>query len=253
MRFKLTLVPLNKEILISFDYQYFLSTAIYKILQKADAEYSEMLKNDGYALGNKKMKLFTFSNLQFLPNTWAVKKGFIQLIEKPQVTLIVSSYKNDFSLNFVKGLFLKQRFFIKNPYNTFEIQNLELLPKINFEDGKVYRFVPLSPIFLSRKEGENIVHLTNETPEFGEFLKRNIEEKYRTIFGKEPIKSEFDFSWEKITDKRPTKLVTIKGIQLRTMFHPFYLKASSELLEIGYECGFGGKNSEGFGMVEIKQ
>ncbi|MCC7429352.1 hypothetical protein IT568_00775, partial [bacterium] len=74
MRFKLTLVPLNKEILISFDYQYFLSTAIYKILQKADAEYSEMLKNDGYALGNKKMKLFTFSNLQFLPNTWAVKK-----------------------------------------------------------------------------------------------------------------------------------------------------------------------------------
>jgi CRISPR-associated endoribonuclease Cas6 len=32
---------------------------------------------------------------------------------------------------------------------------------------------------------------------------------------------------------------------------PFTLSGNSELIKVGYECGFGEKNSTGFGMVEL--
>ncbi|MEI6848119.1 MAG: CRISPR-associated endoribonuclease Cas6 [Chlorobiaceae bacterium] len=34
---------------------------------------------------------------------------------------------------------------------------------------------------------------------------------------------------------------------------PFRIEAPSELIEVGYECGFGEKNSQGFGMVKVDQ
>ena len=38
---------------------------------------------------------------------------------------------------------------------------------------------------------------------------------------------------------------------IRGTFAPFRLEVPRELIEVGYECGFGEMNSQGFGMVKI--
>ncbi|MBN2244972.1 MAG: CRISPR-associated endoribonuclease Cas6, partial [Candidatus Aminicenantes bacterium] len=42
-----------------------------------------------------------------------------------------------------------------------------------------------------------------------------------------------------------------KGINIKAFEAPFIIRANPELIKIGYQCGFGEKNSAGFGCVEI--
>ena len=42
----------------------------------------------------------------------------------------------------------------------------------------------------------------------------------------------------------------IKGIKIRGVLCPFRVSGSVPLIQIGYECGFGDKNSADFGMVK---
>jgi CRISPR-associated endoribonuclease Cas6 len=65
MRFKLTL-KVEKEYFgnaIPINYQYELSAVIYKILSKSSEQYAIWLHDNGFELGLKRFKLFTFSRL----------------------------------------------------------------------------------------------------------------------------------------------------------------------------------------------
>lgn len=64
MKFRLTLSPSELPALLPFNYQYPLSSAIYKTIQHADETYAAFLHNRGYAEGYKNFKLFTFSDLR---------------------------------------------------------------------------------------------------------------------------------------------------------------------------------------------
>ena len=50
---------------------------------------------------------------------------------------------------------------------------------------------------------------------------------------------------------RVTRLVDYKGIKIRGVVSLFHVIGAPELIRVGYECGFGDKNSAGFGMVEV--
>lgn len=46
-------------------------------------------------------------------------------------------------------------------------------------------------------------------------------------------------------------LTDIRGIKVRGWLAPFTVEGSPELIELGYEAGFGSRNSMGFGMAEV--
>jgi CRISPR-associated endoribonuclease Cas6 len=50
---------------------------------------------------------------------------------------------------------------------------------------------------------------------------------------------------------RISKLIDYKGTKIRGYQAPFTVTGPPELLRIGYACGFGDRNSQGFGMVEV--
>ncbi len=54
----------TRSSLIPFNYQYPLSSAIYKIIQRADAGFAAFLHDTGYGEGYKSFKLFTFSDVR---------------------------------------------------------------------------------------------------------------------------------------------------------------------------------------------
>lgn len=105
MRLKLTLQALHKPALLPFNYQYPISSAIYKIIQSADAKYASFLHDIGYGEGNKNFKLFTFSDIK----TPLVKNGDRMVLQTGQAELIVCFYVPEAAENFIKGLFLNQQ------------------------------------------------------------------------------------------------------------------------------------------------
>ena len=50
---------------------------------------------------------------------------------------------------------------------------------------------------------------------------------------------------------RVTRLVAYKGIKGRGVMCPSHVSGSILLIQVGYECGLGDKNSTGFGMLEV--
>ena len=60
MRLKITLKA-DKGSLISFNYHYHLSAAIYRLLQFGSKEFSAFLHDIGFKLNGKAYKLFTFA------------------------------------------------------------------------------------------------------------------------------------------------------------------------------------------------
>ena len=88
-------------------------------------------------------------------------------------------------------------------------------------------------------------------------LKNNILAKYNLVHHKEFAgNTDFEFSFDPnyIINKKGkiSKLITFKdNIKIKAMEAPFKITADPELIKIGYECGFGEKNSGGFGMAKV--
>jgi len=66
MELKITLT-LVKGPYLPINYQYELSSWIYKVIERADSEYSNFLHNEGFQSDGKQFRMFTFSQVDFRP------------------------------------------------------------------------------------------------------------------------------------------------------------------------------------------
>ncbi len=258
MRLKITAFA-NNKMLIPFNYQYILQAAIYNLIEKSSAEYSDFLHNIGFVDGNKHLKLFTFSKFKF-PYFEKHKAGFSKVSEIIFYfsTPIEKSYEN-----LVLGIFTNQKMMLNffGKKSELDITSVETLPEIKFE--KTMKMKCLSPIAISTGETTEYHHKQHfadymnpaEKDIFIANLKNNLLEKYKLINQKEfagDTDFEFNFDPNYIIRKKGkiSKLITFKNnIKIKAMEAPFKITADPELIKIGYECGFGEKNSAGFGMA----
>lgn len=264
MRIKLTLLPLNKCV-IPINYQYHLSSSIYKIISNENPDYSKWLHDNGYLdTSNKPRKLFVFSNLYIIPRP-KLFKNYIIIQPNSIITLFVSSIIiNDFINNFVNGIFKDQEIEIYDNMvkSKFLIQKVETLKEITFSSKMKYYCI--SPILLSTLKNHNgelsQYYYRPDDIQLCEAIKNNLLKKYELIYKSkiEPDLFKFNFDYRYINKKggfnKITKLITItknnNEIKVKGFFAPFTLETNCELHKIAYELGIGEKNSIGFGMIE---
>jgi len=126
------------------------------------------------------------------------------------------------------------------------------------------RFIMVSPLVCTTKrEPEQYPqYLFPGDQEFERVVLDNLCRKYQVLYGQEFScnSDQFSFGIDQAYVERMhgkiQKLIALKeGRSDETMVKgtlaPFRLKAPKELIEVGYECGFGEKNSQGFGMVKV--
>ena len=126
------------------------------------------------------------------------------------------------------------------------------------------RFVMLSPLVCTTKRevGQYSQYLFPGDQEFERVLFENLCRKYQLLHrrefsgGGDQFSFGIDQAYVVRVNGKVQKLIALKeGKTDETMvkgtFAPFRLKAPKELIEVGYECGFGEKNSQGFGMVKV--
>ncbi len=257
----------NEECLLPINYQYPLSAWVYKTLEMVNAELSKELHDEGYVLGTKQFKLFTFSNLRFGRNGVKFVRPDRLLIRNGRCWLTVSLVVDDAVSSFIRGIFQEVKIRIGDKFSqvSMEVYQISSLKVPEWEDGQVYRFQTISPICVSDRVAENAYaqYLSPMDANFERIFVQNLYHKYvvmeqNNLLGKMTVLQE---GWQervsfKLLSEPKSKLITIKDhtrdkTKIRAYLFDFELTAPKTLLGIGYEAGFGEKNSMGFGCCRM--
>lgn len=238
-----------RETMIPLNYQHFLTSAVYGLLEMSDADYARFLHDDGYASGEgpKRFKMFVFSwlhgrrrvcgdNLAFAPGA---------------LTWQIASPIADFLTHGATGLLSLGKLRVGS--SSFAITEVETLPPPVF--GETTRFTCLSPIVAALPlpdDGTRFLR-PSDGAEFSDAIRANLLRKHQTLHGRPPADDRFALTFDPAYLARTnggTKLITYQGIHIVGAFAPFTVSGSAELMRVGYETGMGEKNAGGFGMVE---
>lgn len=256
MRLKLKLSVIrkqNKEVEIPINYQYELSSWIYKTLNFGNPEFSKWLHSQGYISEKKNFKLFTFSHLD-IPK-FKIKKDRLQIIST-EISLILSFLPIKAMETFVIGMFKNQKFGIgdKVSQTDFVIKSVERMPEPKFSSTMEYHCI--SPVFIDKtiEEQKQKSYLSPEDNEYEELFSSNLVSKFlahgefKSVNPQEiKIKHFGKIRKKGITIKNGTKAET----KIIGYMFDFELQAPLELQRIGYYAGFGRLNSQGFGCCEV--
>lgn len=249
---------------IPFNYQYELSSWIYKTLAQAEPAFASWLHEQGYTLeGNKRFKFFTFSHLNLQSPFRPERERQSIRLDSGRAELILSFLLDDTLEHFVTGLFRQQQFGIGNPQFypvDFTVQSVEILPKPEFTHTMQFR--ALSPICVAANE-EGKEHAQYRHPndaDYTDLLINNLIQKMNTAKhyishpDSKPVHVSallFDLKSEPRQKGITLKAHTKGQTKVVGYTYDFQITAPPELLEIAYYAGFGTENAQGFGCVEI--
>lgn len=235
---------------IDFNYQWYLTSMIYKALSLSAPDFSKQLHDSGYPhLAGPIFKFFTFSTL------WA-GRGATRIV-KDRLCFESDSLLWRFDTPvpvvaslFAEGLASMGEVRIGPLFAQVDEITDEAMP--DFSNG-VASFSCISPIVASVPD-EKLGHkyLDPSISQFWEIVKRNLRRKWEVLYRK-PYSGEIEIhpDEEYLATRNTSKLISLKGRHLvKGHLVPFSIKASPQVIALGYSAGFGGRNSLGFGMVE---
>ncbi len=242
---------IDKKITLPINYNHLLVGAIYRFLTESNPKYADFLHEQGYQVAQKRFKLFTFSQLM------AERRQIIgdRIHFQSTLTWFVSSPIEQFLLHFADTLLTEGKLSIE-PHQ-LKIMDVTIPRVPRFQPEMHFRC--LSPIVMSavrKHNGQRRMHYClPDDPELSELIRQNLIRKYEAIHKRTPQDDTLTFRFNEryIRRKRGrvTRLVNFKGIKIRGILCPFYVSGNPALIQTGYECGFGDKNSTGFGMAEV--
>ena len=260
MRFKIQFKLSGKNQKLPLNYQYPISAWVYKVLSKADTDFTNMLHNHGYQLENgKTFKLFTFSKLNFPKHTWKIiPKSDRMNIWARKAWITVSFQLPEQSEKFIMGLFKEQKAFFGDKISGIylEVESVEALKDV--EIGKCLnvkmRTVTAIVLGVDIEGDDNEQYVSPLHPEYKVLFLKNLLDKYEATGKKGVSIEDLDFVVGKISAK--TTMQTIKAFtpaetKVRGYNYEFELTAPKEVLEVGLNSGFGSMCSLGFGFCEV--
>lgn len=243
------------NILFSFDklelpvnYNHIVQSFLIQLID--DAEYRRFVHDEGYKYSNRSYKMFTFSELT---GDFILDRRHKIIAFSKNVVLTVSSCNEDLIKYCVDSLLFKdcfellsQKIYVqKIDYEVERIEKSEITVKTlspitvysTVDEGSKKRTVYFSPHDLRFSElvGENLIHkyIALYDGDKGTYLSGSIK-----IFPKE--------------EESLRKVVTrYKGFIVEAWHGMFVIQGDPMLLQIGYDAGFGSKNSQGFGLVKV--
>ena len=260
MRLLLTLTNAKQNQFIPINYQYPLASAIYKVLQNADAEYSAFLHEKGYGKG---FKLFTFSDIKC---PFKIEGDRLLLLSN-KIEIIVCFHLAKAAETFIKGLFMSQVIPIADQKSKahFTVAQVESLtsPLEHLENNETEIILkPLSPVVCGLKnEKGNYTFLSPEDDRYEEMLFVNWEEKCKAILGEEAEEA-MNNAFIQILfypNLPKSRLITIKsGTPAETKIRGFNnfqikIKGKKEAVQLILDSGIGLYNAQGMGCVEITE
>jgi len=221
---------------LHYDYQYQLASMLLTKLNAANFELAMELHS------SSDFKFYTFSGLH-----GGLRPGPGGL-EFQEAWFILSSPDSKFIRSFSEGLLDDPEFNLGR--GKFGVSNIEILPRK--EITKQEHFRTLSPIYLkTMREREGKLSSWDLYPKDGKFyenLHTNLVKRFESYYARSPGQDYFEVI--QVTNVK-AKRIRVRDNMRRCSLFSFEVQGSPELLEFGYQAGFGEKNAMGFGCVEV--
>lgn len=256
MKFSIKLTPTKGISIIPINYQYPLSSAIYRIISKGDSTYASFLHETGYGKG---FKFFTFSQINC---PFKIEGDRMRLLGS-ELSFEVAFHLPLAMESFIKGLFKSESITIadKKSKTDFSVKSIETMPNalLSYKEREIINIqLKLgSPVVAGlQNEKGNYDFLSPDDSRFTESLIYNWRGKIATCFD-EATASEALLLLNIVPMKQPFKsrLITIKaGTPAETKIRGWTnflleVKVERRFVELLINGGVGIYNAMGFGCV----
>lgn len=252
MRIKLELSLVSKERIIPVNYNYPISSWIYKTLLESNRGFADWLHNKGYELHGKTFKLFCFS--QLIGKTKFLKPDRLEILDK-KVFVCLSFLIDESASEFIHSVFQKNDFELGDKISKVKFQVNSITTNEKLTRKNEYRFKTISPICVSRAtdQGKQAEYVHPYDKDYPNLIFRNLLNK--RLASKKSLTLEKNEPSFEILSEPQSKLITIashseRETRVRGYHFHFLVSGLAELIDTGYYAGFGEKNSLGFGLVE---
>lgn len=215
---------------LPINYSYLIQSAIYR---KLDSNISKFLHDEGFSLGNRKFKLFTFSRII---SEFSIFNNSI--VFKNPISIYFASIFEHFVISLIENL-LKTRYISLNGKKLYFKEYKVIKP--NFQK-KVYR--TLSPITVYRTFQKKTIFYSPKDNDFKELIFENLKKKFLLVYSKE-YKGKFNLEFKSFKKE----VVKYKNGIIVGYSGKLSIDTDERLMEIILNCGIGSKNSLGFGMI----
>ncbi|MCY9512034.1 CRISPR-associated endoribonuclease Cas6 [Paenibacillus larvae] len=244
MRIKITLA-FEGELVVPFNHQEWIHGLIYHSIR--DNEYRDFLHNTGFLQGKRQFRMFTFSKL-FGPNRIDRVSHNIEF-SPPQVSFIFSAFDRKLVQELASTLLIKND--LRLGKNSVRVESIEQIYE-SLSDKMHIRF--LTPItmystFMLNGKKKTYYYSPHEE-EFNQLIQANACKKYEAIYGQAPKHNRLVLS-PLYTEKLRPRTTHFKSTLIRGWVGDFMLEGDMEMIQLTYDVGLGGKNSNGHGLYEV--
>lgn len=245
MRIDITLSGSSENVALPIEYNYLVQSAIYQQIEQPALR--SFLHEQGFELGKRKFKLFTFSRLmgkaRIDPQRGCMLFSFpIKLAICSPLALILQE---------IAAGILKQGY-VQLGKEVLHVEQVTVVDQIVEKNDVAVRMLsPLTVYSTLVDSGRSYTHYYSPfEPRFQELIRSNLVKKYLLVFGKHV--EEEGFSIEPLdVGERDFKVVKYKGTVIKGWMGSYRLRGNPGLLKMALDAGLGSKNSQGFGCCEL--
>lgn len=233
---------LDKPISVPIQYNHIVQAIIYSWI--SDEKFKDFIHNKGYRFEERVYKLFTFSKIN---GAFRMDKENRKINFFNDMRITISSASNEFMEYLLNSVLIES-----NPINIggaiVEISRVEVkeYPDLSHK-VQVYTLSPVTAY--STLENKKTRFYNPFDMEFSQYIRNNLLHKYEAYYGNQPENS--DFTIIPIGAVKEAK-VNYKGFHILAYNCEMEMEGSEELLRMAYDAGIGGKGSQGFGCIEVK-
>lgn len=263
MRFKIDFQLTGESpFLLPANYHSELFSWIHKMLHFRNNDFIQWLKSKKYLDQDGEYSLFTFSDFFF--ENFGHQDDHI-VIEDQQTSIILSFYAGEDIETFVQKIFEAQQFKIGDAKGKvpFQVQQVQKISMPDFQKSETAIFSCISPMLIKGTDQNEKGYMAPDKKDFDKSFFKSLMFKYANLVkfsNNNPgsgLANLQDLRF-KLLSKPKTKIIKIKTDtphqkSVKGYMFDFEVKAPAELLNIGYNAGFGELNRLGFGCCEVKK
>ncbi|UII25135.1 CRISPR-associated endoribonuclease Cas6 [Fulvivirga maritima] len=255
---------MKASLFLPVNYQYYISSWIYKSIAAGNSKYAEFLHDKGYGERNKFYKFFNFSALDIRPYYLHKEKGLFELLGN-HASIEIGFLLPEAAEHFINGI-NKANDTLNISSSGYQlalkVSEIRVVPPPLMMGTMTYKLI--SPCCVTRPahDGERYTQfLAPQDKAFKEKLMNNLKLRHKkaaevlSLVG-DSSSQEPDINIEIIKGNHRSKLISVKqidgkNIKIRGWLFSCNVSASTEVQELIWSTGLGEKGSMGFGMVTV--
>ncbi|MDQ3398297.1 MAG: CRISPR-associated endoribonuclease Cas6 [Deinococcota bacterium] len=249
MRLTITLES-KGNLVLPVHYNALVQGLVYSLLEPNLAKW---LHGEAYRLAARTYKMFVFSRLEG-QTTFDRKNSRLTFIGP--VSFKLASYNTDILSSLAEHLLKSSQLRLGN--NACAVSGIEILtpPKPDF--GRPVRVKALSPITiystLTHGDGRKKTYYYDPRErEWGGMILGNLARKAKALGWEEAPDEALKEAWVRPyrVNEGDQKIIIYKGSMFKAWTGVYEMTLPQPYFELAYDVGLGGKNAQGFGMVEV--